>query len=76
MHVVSVQLVLIDEEPQQFALFTDVQTAYRTTVYTFLILNCCTCLHGLPCNSICNLFPPTLEEYLPLDEELQLYEHN
>ena len=39
-------------------------------------LNCYTSLNGSACNSMFDTTPPTLEEYLPVDEELQLYVAN
>jgi hypothetical protein len=57
-------------------LFRYGETAYRLGVISFFILNCYTCLNGSTCNSMFDTTPPTLEEYLPVDEELQLYVAN
>jgi hypothetical protein len=62
--------------PRQTKLFNDGQTAYRLGVVCFFILNCYTCMNGSACNSMFETTPPTLEQYLPLDEELQLYAPN
>jgi hypothetical protein len=62
--------------PRQFKLYHDGQLAYRDGVIFFLILNCCTCLNGSPCNSMFNTEPPSLQEYLPLHEPLQHYIQN
>ena len=56
--------------PRQFRLFHDAETAYRTGVVCFFLLNCYTCFNGSACNSMFEMFPPTIEEYLPLDEQL------
>lgn len=42
----------------------------RMTMNFFFIQNCLYCLNGTRCRCFGQL-PPTLEEYLPLDEELQ-----
>ena len=57
-------------------LFRCGQTAYRLGVISFFILNCYTCLNGSACNSMFNTTPPTLDQYIPVDEELQLYVEN
>jgi hypothetical protein len=57
-------------------LFNDGQTAYCLGVVCFFILNCYTCMNGSACNSMFETMPPTLEQYIPLDEELQLYVPN
>ena len=57
-------------------LFRCGQTAYRLGVISFFILNCYTCLNGSACNSMFNTTPPTLDQYIPVDEELQLYVAN
>jgi hypothetical protein len=62
--------------PRQFKLFSDGQLAYRVAVVCFFILNCYTCLNESPCNSMFDTIPPTLDEYLPLDEILQPYIRN
>jgi hypothetical protein len=59
--------------PRQIKLFNDGQTTYRLGVVCFFILNCYTWMNGSTCNSMFETTPPTLEQYLPLDEELQLY---
>ncbi len=59
--------------PRQFKLYNDGQFAYRVGVICFFILNCYTCLNGSPCNSMFNTEPPSLEEYLPIDENLHHY---
>ena len=62
--------------PRQIKLFNDGQTAYRLGVICFFILNCYTCLNGSACNAMFDTTPPSLEQYLPLDEELQVYVPN
>ena len=42
----------------------------RMTVAAFLFLNCHTCINGSAATLSFDCFPPTLEEYLPLDEDL------
>jgi hypothetical protein len=60
----------------QMKLFSSGQTAYCLRVISLFILNCYTCLNGSACNSMFETTPPTLEQYIPLDEELQLYVPN
>ena len=62
--------------PRQFKLYNDGQLAYRVGVICFFILNCYTCLNGSPCNSMFNTEPPSLQDYLPLDEQLHHYVPN
>jgi hypothetical protein len=50
--------------------------AYRLGFICFFILNCCTCWNGSACNAMFDTTPPSLEQYLPLDEELQVYVPN
>jgi len=65
------------EVKRRFKIFRDATLAYRLGVVGFFILNCYTCLNGSACNSIFETFPPTLQQYLPLEEDLILYEdHN
>jgi len=56
--------------PRQFKLYNNGQLAYRTGVISFFLLNCYTCFNGSPCNSMFDTFPPTIQEYLPVDGEL------
>jgi hypothetical protein len=60
----------------QIKIFRDATLAYHLGVISFFILNCYTCLNGSPCNSMFNSFAPSIQEYLPLDEELVHYEEN
>jgi len=62
--------------PRQFKLFNDGQIAYRVGVICFFILNCYTCLNGSPCNSMFSTEPPSLQDYLPLDEPIHHYVPN
>jgi hypothetical protein len=64
------------KQPCQFVLLHDAELAYRTAVSCFFILNCYTCFNGSPCNSMFSKFPPTLQEYLPLEEEIIQYRRN
>ena len=57
-----------------FKLFNNAKHAYRLGVVGFFLLNCYTCLNGSVVNSFYNSRAPTLEEYIPLDEILELYE--
>ena len=58
------------EVKRHFKIFRDAPTAYRLGIIGFFILNCYTCFNGSACNSMFDSFPPTIQEYLPLDEEL------
>jgi hypothetical protein len=62
--------------PRQIQLHNDGQLSYRLGVISFFILNCYTCLNGSACNSMFGTTPPTLQEYIPLEEELQQYISN
>jgi hypothetical protein len=59
--------------PRQFKLYNNGEMAYRTGVVCFFLLNCYTCFNGSACNSMFNTFPPTIQEYLPVEEDLLLY---
>ena len=59
--------------PRQFRLYHSGETAYRTGVICFFLLNCYTCFNGSACNSMFDTFPPELQDYLPLDEDLVPY---
>ncbi len=61
------------ESKRHFKIFRDATSAYRLGVIGFFILNCYTCLNGSACNSIFDSFAPTIQEYLPLDEDLAPY---
>ncbi len=61
------------EVKRQFKIFRDATSAYRLGVIGFFILNCYTCFNGSACNSMFDSFCPTIQEYLPLDEELVPY---
>jgi hypothetical protein len=56
--------------PRQFKLFNDGQIAYRVGVICFTSLN------GSPCNSMFSTEPPSLQDYLPLDELIHHYVPN
>jgi hypothetical protein len=60
----------------QIKIFHDVTLAYHLGVISFFILNCYTCLNGSPCNSMFNSFAPTIQDYLPLEENLVPYVNN
>jgi hypothetical protein len=62
--------------PRQIKLYNDGQLSYRLGIICFFILNCYTCLNGSACNSMFNTTPPSLQEYIPLEEELQHYVPN
>ena len=55
-----------------FKLSQNVEAAYHIGIVVFL-QNCHTCMNGCVVNSFFNTRAPTLEEYLPLDEELREY---
>ena len=59
------------EEP--FHLFNKRELAYRTGIVAFFLLNCHTCMNGNVANSFFNTHSPTIQEYIPLDEELVDY---
>ncbi len=61
------------ESKRHFKIFRDATSAYRLGVIGFFILNCYTCLNGSACNSIFDSFAPTIQEYLPLDDDLAPY---
>ena len=44
----------------------------RMVVSSFLLLTCHTCLNGSTTTTAYGLHPPTIDEYLPLDEDLAL----
>ena len=56
-----------------FRIFTKAELAYRTGIVGFFLLNCHTCLNGSIVNSFFNSRAPLIEEYIPIDEELEDY---
>ena len=63
----------------QHRLYQRAEFYYRLGVVGFVLLNCYTCLNGSTVGSFFNVDPPTIEEYLPWDEELRPYvpyQHN
>ena len=42
----------------------------RLVLLAFFSLNCLTCMNGCSANTMFDIAPPTIAEYLPLDEEL------
>ena len=56
-----------------FKLFNKGDLAYRVGIVGFFLLNCRTCLRGSVVNSYYDMHAPTIQEYLPLDEELEIY---
>ena len=56
-----------------FKLFNKGEMAYRVGIVGFFLLNCRTCLRGSVVNSYFGMHAPTLQVYLPLDEELEVY---
>ena len=50
------------------------EEVFRLGIVCFFLKNCYICFNGSPTNSIFESSPPSLEEYLPLDEELEIYE--
>ena len=62
------------EVKRHFKIFHDATSAYHLGVIGFFILNCYTCFNGSACNSMFDSLSPTIQEYLPLDEELIPYE--
>ena len=76
MHEQLFNLFRLLKQPRQFVLLHDAELAYKTAVSRFFILNCYTCFNGSPCNSMFSTFSPTLQEYLPLEEEIIQYMQN
>ena len=58
------------KEPQKCPLSDDSEFPYRTGVVGFFLLNCYTCLRENVVSAFFNTKPPSIEEYLPLDEEI------
>ena len=54
-------------------LFNKAELAYRTGIVGFFLLNCHTCMNGSVVNLYFNTRATTIEEYLPLEEELIHY---
>ena len=54
-----------------FKLFNKGEFAYRVGIVGFFLLNCRTCLRGSVVNAFFDMLAPTLEDYIPLDEELE-----
>ena len=58
-----------------FSLYKKGELARRTTVVGFFLHNCYKCFNGGSANSMFDMLPPSLAEYLPLDEDLDRFEH-
>lgn len=65
-------LFKIFQNGRRLRLMDDAGAIQRLIVVCFLIFNCRTCMDGGNCTVIFTCPPPTLEEYLPLDEVLDL----
>ena len=61
------------KEPQKFHLFNQGELLFRTGMVGFFLLNCYTCLRGNVVTSFFETQPPSIEEYLPLDEDIPPY---
>ena len=46
---------------------------YRTGVVGLFLLNCYMCMRGNVVTAFFNVQPPSIEEYLPLDENIPPY---
>ena len=46
----------------------------RLGIVCFFLMNCRTCLRGNQVNSMFDSVPPTLNEYLPLNEVIQQFD--
>lgn len=55
--------------PHTLRLFSQGEKVRRMSLVSFLLLNCYYCINGTRCRYFGHI-PPTLEEYLPLDEVL------
>ncbi len=66
---------LLQTKPQ-LKILRDGDLAYHLGRFCFFMLDCYPCFNGSPCNSMFNSMPPSLQEYLPLDEELVLFIEN
>ena len=51
------------------------ELARRSVIVGFFLHNCYKCLNGGCASSIFDFLPPSLEEYLPLDEQLDRFQH-
>ncbi len=70
------QLFNLQKTPHQFKLYNNGELAYHTGVICFLLLNCYTCFNRSPCNSMFNMFPPTIQGYLLVDEVIMPFIDN
>ena len=67
-------LFKILENKHAFRLLRDGRKAYRLGVVCFFLMNTYTCLNGnVVSSSFFDTQPPTLAEYIPLDEVLDEY---
>ena len=58
---------------RNFKLSKGGEMAYRVGLMGFLIQNCFTCLRGNVVSSMFDMVPPSINEYLPLDEVIPRY---
>ena len=60
-------------EPRRLQMLNKAELHYRTGMVGFFLLNCYTCIRGNVVTSFFNVQPPSIEEYLPLDENIPPY---
>ena len=61
----------IFSDGHQLKLMKDAGAVQQLIVVLFLVFNCKTCMTGSNCTLIYDVMPPSIEEYLPVDEILE-----
>ena len=57
-----------------FQLLYGGEMAYCTCLMGFFIQNCSTCMRENVVSSMFDLIPPTIQEYIPINEDIPRYE--
>mmetsp|Transcript_18585 Transcript_18585/g.26157 ORF Transcript_18585/g.26157 Transcript_18585/m.26157 type:complete len:86 (+) Transcript_18585:504-761(+) len=63
-------------DKSKMQILKDKQRAMRLRMIGFLICNCMTCFRGNQVNSMFDSDHPSLEDYLPINEMIPLYDLN
>lgn len=68
------QLFKMMDDPRQYSILRDGgRMASRIPMVCFFLKNCHNCFRGSPTTTVFNTAPPTIEEYLPIDENIPRY---
>lgn len=58
----------------QFKLFKSAEKSYGTMMVSYILFNCYTCFNGNVATCFFDSQPPSIKEYLPIDENIEPYQ--